>query len=826
MNQTKKQLFAVAAVASFVILAALASLSPNRAAPAVLRPKAASGAYFDYVVVIVMENQDISNIYGPLPYMTSLADNYSLAAHLSAIDHPSEPNYLALFGGLAGDCGNNGGATGGCMTGGGDSTSDCSPSSTCTMGANLNLVDRLEGAGLTWKAFSEDLGTPCDGTDPYPGFGTVRHFPFYYFTDITTSAARCAKTFHASEPTDNELVDSLGSTSTAANFMYLAPNDCNNMHSCSLDTGDSYLAALVPRILSSTVFQTQRAALLITFDEGSSTVYPTDYIYTVWAGPAANRAYSSTTEYTIYSILGTIEANWGLLPLQATDANAPVMSEFFTQAPPPTGPVPRFTVTPASPLVNTAATFNATSSSDSDPSAILQARWDWESDGTWDTAYSSVLTIQHAFATPGTYSVHLQILDSNSLTASTTHQVAVLSTADTTPPASTASLSGSTGSGGWYRSGVTLTLTATDGESGVSAIQVRVDGGSWQAYSSPIVVSGDGSHSVEYYATDNAGNNESVHTVPVRIDATPPATTASVDGTLAGDGSYVATANVTLVSTDDTSGVQGIQYRIDGGAWRPYTTTVLLGGNGTHSFDYEATDNAGNTEAARSLSIDISGATHSAPVTSVTESGSEGSNGWYKSAVTLTLTASGGISGAATIEYRVDGGNWTVYSAPLVLDEGRHVIEYQASDSTGYIEPAKSASVNVDYSPPTFGDTSPSGVVTTADVVVSWSATDDLSGIDRFEVSVDGAPFADEGGATTLSAHWADGDHVVTVRAIDLAGNSQETSITFSVQAGPFGSDFMRILPILIAPAIVLGFFVGAYLLVRRRKRADDPRSR
>ncbi len=284
-----------------------------------------------------MENRALTAIYGPAPYMTSLADNYSLAQHYTAIDHPSLPNYLAQFSGLAGDCSNNGNTTGGCMAGGASSTTDCSPSSTCTMGADPNLVDRLEDAGLTWSAYAEDLPTsnPCNGTNIYPTFTGVRHFPFFYFTDITSSSARCARTYHASAGADPELIAELN-TAAPANFIWLTPNLCNDMHDCNTTTGDNYLKNLVPQILATSAFTSKRSALFIVFDEGTA-LFPSDYVYATWAGPVVNNAFKSSNQYTHYSFLRTVESNWGLPPLQTTDGKATTMSEFFL---PPTTPTP------------------------------------------------------------------------------------------------------------------------------------------------------------------------------------------------------------------------------------------------------------------------------------------------------------------------------------------------------------------------------------------------------------------------------------------------------------------------------------------------------
>src|SRR2546427_718421 len=134
---------------------------------------------------------------------------------------------------------------------------------------------------------------------------------------------------------------------------------------------------------------------------------------------------------------------------------------------------------------------------------------------------------------------------------------------DSGPPVATASLSGIRGTANWFVSPVDVTLTATDDSSGVASIHYRTDGGTWQLYSNPITVQGDGSHTIDYYATDLAGNNETARTTSFQIDTVGPVSSAQVSGTLANDGSYLSPVTVTLTSSDATSGVQSEQYRID-----------------------------------------------------------------------------------------------------------------------------------------------------------------------------------------------------------------------------------------------------------------------
>src|SRR5438309_6660083 len=100
---------------------------------------------FDYILIILMENKNFSQINGSAsaPYLNQLAHNYSLATQYTACDHPSLPNYM-------------------CLTGGNNyfSGSNCSPIGTCTT-SNSSSCDRIESVGLTWRAYMEDMPSPC-----------------------------------------------------------------------------------------------------------------------------------------------------------------------------------------------------------------------------------------------------------------------------------------------------------------------------------------------------------------------------------------------------------------------------------------------------------------------------------------------------------------------------------------------------------------------------------------------------------------------------------------------------------------------------------------
>src|SRR3989442_1740067 len=77
----------------------------------------------------------------------------------------------------------------------------------------------------------------------------------------------------------------------------------------------------------------------LSYDEGYEP-YPSNYVYSVWAGPAVKTHYASSTQSSHYSLPSTIEAAWGLQPLTTRIEDHP-MTELFLPSP---GPPPMLTV--------------------------------------------------------------------------------------------------------------------------------------------------------------------------------------------------------------------------------------------------------------------------------------------------------------------------------------------------------------------------------------------------------------------------------------------------------------------------------------------------
>ncbi|MFH8656041.1 OmpL47-type beta-barrel domain-containing protein [Streptomyces afghaniensis] len=183
---------------------------------------------------------------------------------------------------------------------------------------------------------------------------------------------------------------------------------------------------------------------------------------------------------------------------------------------------------------------------------------------------------------------------------------------DTTAPETSATVSGERSPDGAYIDMATVTVSASDTGSGVNTIEYAVGSGAWQPYTAPVMVHQVGTHTVRYRATDKAGNVAAEKSVRFTVvaappqDTTPPVTGVTVEGTKNSDGAYVNSARVTVTATDEHgSGVERIEYSLDGGPYLAYTAPVVVDRAGAHTVAYRATDKAGNTSAARTVTFTV-----------------------------------------------------------------------------------------------------------------------------------------------------------------------------------------------------------------------------
>ena len=139
--------------------------------------------------------------------------------------------------------------------------------------------------------------------------------------------------------------------------------------------------------------------------------------------------------------------------------------------------------------------------------------------------------------------------------------------------------------------------------------------------------------------------------VPTAVaDTTAPVTTLYASGTPGANGWYTSNVGVTLIAADNYGGseVKSITYHVDTGADQTVAgdlATVTLT-SGTHVIKYWSTDNALNTEAAKSMAINVDTTT---PSVTWSANASPNSNGWYVHDVLIHFTPHVGISDVQSI---------------------------------------------------------------------------------------------------------------------------------------------------------------------------------
>jgi phospholipase C len=238
------------------------------------------------VVLVVEENNPYSSVINnsSMPYLNSLASQYSLATQYFADTHPSIGNYMM-------------------MTAGQIVTNDDTFNGPVSVD---NIVRHLVQANKTWKAYAESLpSVGYTGGDAYPYLH--RHNPLSYFTDVTNSATEQQNlvpfTQFAADLKNGHLPE----------FSFVTPNALDDAHDGSLQQADSWLQSNIGPLLSSTQFQ-QGGVLIVVFDESVDTdgTHGGGQVAMVVAGPLVKKGFQTATFYQHENLLKFIATYLGI----------------------------------------------------------------------------------------------------------------------------------------------------------------------------------------------------------------------------------------------------------------------------------------------------------------------------------------------------------------------------------------------------------------------------------------------------------------------------------------------------------------------------------
>ncbi|MBT2532260.1 hypothetical protein J7E83_09000 [Arthrobacter sp. ISL-48] len=377
-------------------------------------------------------------------------------------------------------------------------------------------------------------------------------------------------------------------------------------------------------------------------------------------------------------------------------------------------------------------------------------------------------------------------------------------TTDSTPPvASVASISPTPNASGVNNSSpVVVNLTAQDnaGGSGVASITYTVDSGSpttVTAASAAVTVSGDGTHTVSYFATDNAGNASAAQNLAVNIDTVAPATPSIIVPT------YVNIANVSVVpvsgtaepgstvtlTVSDTVPAHTVTQTLTTsgvGAWTATGLNLTSLNQGTVTYTAKATDAAGNTGSTVSVTsikdtvapaapvISAPAYVNAANVANVPVNGSAEAG----ASVALVVTDAGAAHSVSQTATASGGGAWSATGLNLTtLNDGAVAYTATATDAAGNTGTSASVSRTKDTLAPGLPTISVPTVVSAANVAnVPVSGTAEAGATVTLTVT-------DPGTAHTVSqTRTADGTGAWSATALNLTTLNQGT-VTYKVTA-------------------------------------------
>ncbi|MDI9846938.1 Hint domain-containing protein [Rhodoblastus sp. 17X3] len=226
---------------------------------------------YSHIVVVVMENHNYSEIAGnpDAPFINSLMAGGANLTNFSALMHPSQPNYFALY------AGSTFGTT--------DDNAYSEPDPT--------LYTVLHNAGLTFTGYVDTTGGGSD----------LNHDPWVSFPE-GYSVQTNFTSFPALFPS--------GNYSSLPSVSYVIPSITNDMHSGTIAAGDSWLQANLAAYAQWAL--TNNSLLVVVWDESNdASAQTTNQVPAILYG--ANVVPGNyNTAYNDYNLLSTITGAFGL----------------------------------------------------------------------------------------------------------------------------------------------------------------------------------------------------------------------------------------------------------------------------------------------------------------------------------------------------------------------------------------------------------------------------------------------------------------------------------------------------------------------------------
>jgi hypothetical protein len=445
-----------------------------------------------------------------------------------------------------------------------------------------------------------------------------------------------------------------------------------------------------------------------------------------------------------------------------------------------TAPDTTITSSPASPTGSTSATFEFTGSDNITSAGDLD--FECSLDGGAFAGCASPMSVNSLGVGPHSFQVRAVDQAANADAS----PAAAAWTVDLSPPAAsiTASPDNLTSD-----TSASFSFAGSDDNTpaGDLTFECSLDGAPFSSCSSPqdYTSLSEGVHTFDVRATDEAGNTGDPASFSWTVDVTAPDTNISD-----APSGYVnsGSASVSFDGTDNVTAPGDLSFEcsLDGAAFGPCDSPAILSGlgDGPHTFDVRATDEAGNTDAtAASASWIVDTTPPDTAIDSAPDDPTASASATFGFSGSDNLIASGDLS----FECSLDGAAFGLCDSPALyagLTEGSHTFDVRATDEAGNVDPtAASFSWTVDLTAPAVSVIVPpvpagqGGYFNASNlpVTVSVVATDP-SGVTDLHCTDGGdpVPVSGQSGSSPRTGSFdlsADGSHPITCEATDAVGN-------------------------------------------------------
>ncbi len=345
----------------------------------------------------------------------------------------------------------------------------------------------------------------------------------------------------------------------------------------------------------------------------------------------------------------------------------------------------------------------------------------------------------------------------------------------------------------------------------------------WEWTMDTTTFGGDGLYSFYTRAVDDAGNYEDPPTSPdtsVTVDSSPPVSTFSISK------KAINSSLEINMSVEDMSSIASLtlSYRFEGGEWTVFETMEespweftfdFPDGEGEYYLNSIAVDAQGSEELFNeSSTVNVE---YDVSVPSTLSLGIEGGVHSNSSSVRASWWVADDGSGINSVSLRIDDLAWENVEAHshkdiIGLEEGEHTLTLKSTDLAGN-EIVETFYFHVDLTTPSLLSFTLPDDISSSEFSFGWNFTDDGSGIDHYEISIDGGSFQDIGNKTTITLYLSGGSHTVSVMAVDGAGNYLVEEANFNVETGDSTGILLPALAIIAVGAVA----AAAFLVLRQR---------